>query len=279
MRTGNLSAISNAIYHPITGERIAGNVIPASQINPIAQRVAAIWPLPNMPGLVNNYVENNVQTNDLNAFDVRGDVNFGARGSLFMRFSRADRDFVEPPAGNQFMEGGNASTSGNYNAVVGHTYTMSSSTLNELRVGVNKYHLSQVGSDFGIDKNNELGIPNGNIAGHPVHVGHRRLQHSRVSPHRFAGLHQFGPDRQHRPAIRHAVVAREPALAEVRRRLPAHQLHADESADDAEGPLWLRLAVPRAATARPARAMPLPASCSGIRTRSTATSWTPIPRS
>ncbi len=112
-----------------------------------------------------------MQTNDLDAFDVRSDVNFGARGSLFVRVSRADRDFVEPPAGNQFMEGGNASTSGNYNAVVGHTYTMSASTLNELRVGVNKYDLSQVGSDFGIDKNNELGIPNGNIAGHPYTSG------------------------------------------------------------------------------------------------------------
>jgi hypothetical protein len=171
MRTGDLGAIANAIYDPITRERIPGNVIPATQINPIARRVAEIWPLPNLPGLVNNYVENNVQTNDLNAFDVRGDVNFGPRGSLFARFSRADRDFVEPPAGNQFMEGGNASTSGNYNAVVGHTYTISSSKLNELRVGVNKYDLAQVGSDFGIAKNNELGILNGNIDGHPYTSG------------------------------------------------------------------------------------------------------------
>ena len=69
------------------------------------------------------------------------------------------------------MEGGNASESGNYNAVVGHTYTLSGSTLNELRVGVNKYDLAQFGSDFGIAKNNELGIPNGNIDGHPYTFG------------------------------------------------------------------------------------------------------------
>ena len=171
MRTGNLSAISTPIFDPLTRERFAGNIIPADRINAIARRVADVWPLPNNgSGLVNNYIENNVQTNDLNAFDLRGDVNFG-RGSLFARYSRADRDFVEPPAGNIFMEGGNASESGNYNAVIGHTYTMSGSTLNELRVGVNKYDLAQFGSDFGIPKNNELGILNGNIDGHPYTSG------------------------------------------------------------------------------------------------------------
>ena len=69
------------------------------------------------------------------------------------------------------MEGGNASESSNYNAVGGHTYSLSGSTLNELRVGINKYDLAQFGSDFGIPKNNELGIPNGNIEGHPYTFG------------------------------------------------------------------------------------------------------------
>jgi Carboxypeptidase regulatory-like domain len=171
MRSGNLSSISNAIHDPLTGRRFEGNIIPADRINPIARRVADIWPLPNQSGTVNNYVENNVQTTDLNAFDLRGDLNLGTSGSLFGRYSRADRDFVEPPAGNVFMEGGNASESGNFNAVVGHTYTFSGSRLNELRFGVNKYDLAQVGSDFGINKNNELGIPNGNIDGHPYTSG------------------------------------------------------------------------------------------------------------
>ena len=172
MRTGNLSGISSEVFDPTTGERFAGNIIPLGRINPIARRVTDVWPLPNNgTGLVNNYVENNVQTNDLNAFDLRGDVTLGRAGSLFARYSRAHRDFVEPPAGNQFMEGGNASESSNYNAVGGHTYSFSGSMLNELRVGINKYDLAQFGSDFGIPKNNELGIPNGNIEGHPYTFG------------------------------------------------------------------------------------------------------------
>jgi Carboxypeptidase regulatory-like domain len=171
MRAGNLSAISNAIYDPLTGQRFQGNIIPADRINPIARGVNNVYPLPNLPGIVNNYIENNVLTNDLNAFDVRGDVNLASKGSLFGRYSRADRDYVDPPAGNQFMQGGNASNSGNYNAVIGHTYSFSGSKLNELRFGVNKYDLAQVGSDFGIPKNNELGIPNGNIEGQPYTFG------------------------------------------------------------------------------------------------------------
>jgi hypothetical protein len=47
MRTGNLSGISNAIFDPATGERFAGNIIPPGRINPIASRVADVWPLPN----------------------------------------------------------------------------------------------------------------------------------------------------------------------------------------------------------------------------------------
>ena len=69
------------------------------------------------------------------------------------------------------MAGGNRSDSGNYNVVLGHTFTFSSSRLNELRLGINKYDLAQFGSDFGIPKNNELGIPNGNIEGHPYTFG------------------------------------------------------------------------------------------------------------
>jgi hypothetical protein len=48
---------------------------------------------------------------------------------------------------------------------------MSPTKLNEFRFGVNKYDLAQFGSDFGIPKNNELGIPNGNIEGHPYTSG------------------------------------------------------------------------------------------------------------
>ncbi len=171
MRRGDLTAFSTPIFDPLTRQPFAGNIIPGDRINPITRQVADIWPLPNRSGLVDNYVENNVIEQEQDAFDIRADVNLAQWGSLFGRYSRADRDFLEPPTANIFMAGGNRSESGNYNLVLGHTFTLSSSRLNELRFGINKYDLAQFGSDFGIAKNNELGIPNGNIAGHPYTFG------------------------------------------------------------------------------------------------------------
>ena len=63
--------------------------------------------------------------------------------------------------------GANNSDSKNYNAVVGYTQTFGSNKFYELRAGYNRYRTHQFAEDFGIDKNNELGIPNGNLAALP----------------------------------------------------------------------------------------------------------------
>jgi hypothetical protein len=171
MRRGDLSVLADTIFDPLSRQAFAGNIIPSNRIDPVTRQVADLYPLPNRPGLADNYVENNVITQEQDAFDIRGDIHLGRWGSVFGRYSRADREFTEPPTANIFMSGGNRSESGNYNLVLGHTYTLSSTRLNELRVGINKYDLAQFGSDFGIAKNNELGIPNGNIDGHPYTFG------------------------------------------------------------------------------------------------------------
>src|SRR6185503_16395022 len=102
-----------------------GNVIPASRINPITGQVANIWPLPNRPGLADNYVENNVITQTVNAGDLRLDYRVNERSSLFTRVSFAQRDYDEPAPGNVFM-GANNSESTNVNGVVGYTQTFGS---------------------------------------------------------------------------------------------------------------------------------------------------------
>ena len=142
MRRGDLSATGAQIFDPLTGQQFAGNVIPSGRINPIVRQVTELYPQPNRSGLADNYLENNVVTQNQDAFDIRSDFVLGKWGSLFARYSRADRDFVEPPTANIFMSGGNRSESGNYNAVIGHTYTLSSARLNEFRFGVNKYKTS-----------------------------------------------------------------------------------------------------------------------------------------
>jgi carboxypeptidase family protein len=170
MRQGDFSEIGQRIFDPITGQPFAGNVIPSTQLNPIAVKVANIYPLPNQPGLANNYIENNVVTQDVKAGDFRSDVNLADRGAVFGRYSASRRHYDEPAPGNIFM-GANNSDSENYNGVVGYTRPFGGNKFYELRVGYNKYFTHQYAEDAGVDENNILGIPNGNLAAFPETTG------------------------------------------------------------------------------------------------------------
>jgi hypothetical protein len=170
MRQGNFTEISDQIYNPVTGQAFAGNVIPGELLNPISRQVASIWPMPNLPGVADNYVENNVVTQEVNAGDLRLDYKLRGSASAFFRGSMQKRHYDEPAPGNVFM-GANNSDSKNYNAVVGYTQTFGSNKFYELRAGYNYYKTDQYAEDFGLDKNNELGIPNGNLPGHPETTG------------------------------------------------------------------------------------------------------------
>jgi Carboxypeptidase regulatory-like domain len=170
MRQGVFTEIADQIYDPITRLPYAGNVIPSGQLNPIARQIANIWPLPNRPGLADNYVENNVITQTVNAGDVRADFKVNNQVSLFGRYSLSKRKYDEPAPGNIFM-GANNSDSTNFSGVGGYTHVFGSNTFYEVRVGYNKYDTHQFAEDFGIEKNNELGIPNGNLAQFPETSG------------------------------------------------------------------------------------------------------------
>src|SRR5262249_48968286 len=132
MRQGNFSEVSNVVYDPSTGLPFPGNVIPANRINPISSSIANnLYPMPNQPGLANNYIENNVVKQTLNAGDARLDYRFNDRSSLFARFSMAKRHYDEPAPGNIFMGANNADNK-NYNGVIGYTQTLGSSKFMEL---------------------------------------------------------------------------------------------------------------------------------------------------
>lgn len=177
MRQGNFSQIRDVIHDPLTGQPFPGNVIPPGRQNPITRQVLnEIYPLPNAPGLANNYVENIVLTQTVNAGDARIDYRVNDNASLFARFSMAKRDYDDTAPANIFMGNGaspatNNSESSNYNGVVGYTQTLGSTKFFEVRVGYNRYWTHQFAEDFGVDKNNQLGIPNGNLSAYPESSG------------------------------------------------------------------------------------------------------------
>jgi TonB dependent receptor len=154
-----------AIYDPLTGQPFANNTIPASRMDPVAQRVQNLFPLPNQPGLANNYIDNTVNTENAPQGDVKIDFQATANDHIFGRESAAHKNFTNPSPANMFMFGGPNSVALNQNAVVGWDRTISPMMVNELRLGFNRFNVMDTANSYGVDENNALGIPNGNIPG------------------------------------------------------------------------------------------------------------------
>jgi len=54
-RAGDFSGLGKVVYDPLTGQPFPGNAIPASRIDPSSRALLEFLPLPNQPGLTQNY--------------------------------------------------------------------------------------------------------------------------------------------------------------------------------------------------------------------------------
>lgn len=168
MRNGILNEPGQTqAYDPATGQPFANNIIPANEINPIAQQVANLYPLPNLPGIFNNYAVNEVNTENVPQFDVRVDWQISASDHVFAKESYSSRAFTSPSPGNVFMYGGPYSNSANHTPVIGWNHIFSPNAINDLRIGYMRFYLTEFANSYGIDKNNEIGLPNGNLPQYP----------------------------------------------------------------------------------------------------------------
>ena len=88
MRNGDFSASPTPIYDPATGNAstgvgrtaFPGNIIPRDRFDPIVQKLIADLPLPNQPGLVDNYFATGDYTFDRHNIDAK--VNYNATNKL-----------------------------------------------------------------------------------------------------------------------------------------------------------------------------------------------------
>src|SRR6185312_6081748 len=87
VRAGNFG--STAIYDPDSlnsaGQRalFPGNVIRADRMNAIGQQLLSWYPLPNLPGIANNYASNPSQTQQKHNAILRGDIQLSDKDSMF----------------------------------------------------------------------------------------------------------------------------------------------------------------------------------------------------
>jgi len=178
MRAGDFSGTSIILKDPLTGLPFPGNVIPASRLDPTAQKIMNFfYPLPNQGTLSSGmgvYQQFVPETSNRQRADLRIDHEASSKDSLFLRGSYQRRD----PSSIQFEAGNGLTNMGIRNtvldtatAVAGWTRVISNTLVNEFRIGYN-YDKSERQSQYNVHEvNAQLGLENAPSVG-PDRVGY-----------------------------------------------------------------------------------------------------------
>ena len=159
-RTGDFSqtvvnGVVPTIYNPSTGAPFANNTIPASLLNPAALGLMQFIPMPNLPGIVNNFQFVTAVPADTDNVSIRLNQNIGKNDRLALNesFQRRKSDnaqlfgFLDP--GNGFGDNTNLSW----------VHNIGSNALNTAQVTFNRNRTTQDSYfSYGTNVAAELGI-------------------------------------------------------------------------------------------------------------------------
>jgi hypothetical protein len=138
-RSGDLSALGTTVVDPYTQQPFPGNRIPASSIDPLAGKVLAMYPLPNLPGTVGNYLAQPIGQDNTWQFNGRLDEMLTDKDRLTLRYSYGHNNLYEPYAENstQVPGYGDYLYDRGHNALIHYERVFSPSTVNSLVLGLN----------------------------------------------------------------------------------------------------------------------------------------------
>jgi hypothetical protein len=183
MRGGNFSGVAT-IYDPSTyntatntRQQFAGNAIPATRIDPVANNLLSIFAQPNLAGNRNNFRVNNLAIQVQDQYDVRVDQTFSERDSMFARYTHGDADTTFPStpvlingAINPLAFAQGTATAGSLRlnhapsdqATVQEVHQFSPSVVNQLALGYTRFALRVVPLDQGFNIAQRLGLQGAN---------------------------------------------------------------------------------------------------------------------
>ena len=124
------------VTDPTNGQQFPNNAIPVSRFDPVAAGLFALYPLPNLPGTVNNFSYDPKERLRADQYNVKGDHHFRASDSLFARFSQGWGHNVQPPLLPAPANGQGFAEVRQRELVVSETHTVSSNKINEFRFGL-----------------------------------------------------------------------------------------------------------------------------------------------
>jgi len=139
------------------------NIFPQGLIDPLAARLAALFPLPNVSINGSNYLAEPKRTLDQNNFDIRIDHTLSAKDFLFGRFSFEQQPSFMPSPFNNALDGGAFQDGYQDNAyrsvAISETHTFSQNTINEFRVGYNRINAHRFQLNYNQDVAGQLNFP------------------------------------------------------------------------------------------------------------------------
>jgi hypothetical protein len=135
--------------------------VPDSLTHPVGRAIAALYPLPNRPGAVGNFVSSPIQRDRTDHADLRVDASLRDSFNLLSRYSIADRRLFEPFSGPGFSAlpgyGSDVERRGQ-NVVVGATHVVSPQLFHEIRFAFNRVSAGVL-PEGGTASNRIVGLP------------------------------------------------------------------------------------------------------------------------
>jgi hypothetical protein len=171
-RVGDFSALlpKTVLHQPGTKTALTHNQVPTSQFDPTSARLLQLYPLPNLPGIVSNYLYNGAVINSIDQGDARVDYRTD-KSSLFGRFSKENPTTITPGYLPAPAIGGGPSRPGQtpipaWQGVIGYGLSLGANKYYEARIGYSRVHELIVDADTNQPTLAEqLGIPNANAGG------------------------------------------------------------------------------------------------------------------
>ena len=164
----------------------ANNIIPQAELSPAARAILNRLPLPNLPGITNNYDASGTFSQNRDSFDIKVNHNFSDKTTAFVRYSFFKSLTSDLPV---FGDLGGTTSGGGATAAIGPgrndsastnvTHVFNSKLITEFRFGYVRVHITgdvpsqeNLGNTFGIPGTNTgdfftaTGIPRITISGY-----------------------------------------------------------------------------------------------------------------
>jgi len=139
------------------------NIFPKNLIDPLAARLSALFPAPNVSINGSNYLAEPKRRTTQNNFDIRIDHNFSEHDSLFGRFSYEDQPSFIPSPFNNALDGGafqDGYQDDSYrSAALSEIHTFSQNMVNEFRFGYNRINSHRLQLNYNQNVSAQLGFP------------------------------------------------------------------------------------------------------------------------